>query len=224
VTRPTRCQPFRHDLGAYVLDGLDAAEARAVEAHLRTCEACRGEHAELAGAPALLELARRAAPPPPGRVRDRVVAAAVGRRVARRWRGVAAAATLVAALLGGLVGWQVAPRAEPGVVVALEAAEPFEASGWATFRATRGGLAVVLDLDGLAPLAAPGVYEAWMATHDDRVVSIGQLPGSGRVSVTLRADGPAGSYRGFWITAEPDARDPAHDGPTVLRSRVPPLP
>lgn len=50
----TRCDEVTLALGAYVLDALDPAERAAVDVHLRTCEQCRGELAELATLPALL--------------------------------------------------------------------------------------------------------------------------------------------------------------------------
>ena len=37
----------------------------------------------------------------------------------------------------------------------------------------------------------------------------------------LTAPGSLEDYRGLWVTAEPDRRDPAHEGPTVVRARLP---
>ncbi|MEV6114471.1 zf-HC2 domain-containing protein [Streptomyces sp. NPDC052109] len=45
---------LRLSLGAYVLGALSPAETERVRAHLTECDACRAEHAELAGLPALL--------------------------------------------------------------------------------------------------------------------------------------------------------------------------
>ena len=45
------------DIGAYVLGGLDAESERRVAAHIAGCEECATAHAELAGLPALLDLA-----------------------------------------------------------------------------------------------------------------------------------------------------------------------
>ena len=42
-------------LGAYLLGGLEADEARAFEDHLRTCATCRQELEELESLPALLD-------------------------------------------------------------------------------------------------------------------------------------------------------------------------
>jgi hypothetical protein len=45
------------DIGAYVLGGLDADDEARVAAHLAECEECAAAHAEIAGLPALLDLA-----------------------------------------------------------------------------------------------------------------------------------------------------------------------
>jgi hypothetical protein len=137
-----------------------------------------------------------------------------------------AAAAVVAAVLGGLAGWRLGPTPPPLVAVPLEQVEPFEATGWAAFH-TRDGRAVVeLELQGLEPLPDPAVYEAWLSTHDDRVLSIGQFDSEpdGSATAMLAIDGSLEDYRGFWVTAEPDRRDPAHDGPTVVAAPVPPSP
>lgn len=48
------CHDTKLSLGVYLLGALDPAEHAEVEAHLRDCEACRAELAELEGLPALL--------------------------------------------------------------------------------------------------------------------------------------------------------------------------
>lgn len=214
--------PHRHDLGAYVLDGLEPEEADRVARHLQACGACRAEHAELADTPELLALAGHAPPEAPRRIRDALIARTARQRARRRWTWAAAGAACVAALVGGVVGWQLGPDPVPRTGVPLEAAEPYEARGWAWFDPGPEGLEVRLELEGLEPLKDPRVYEAWLSTTDDRVVSIGQLP-SGRddAEVELTARGSLEDYEGLWITAEPDARDPAHDGPTVVRATLP---
>jgi hypothetical protein len=47
----------REELGAYVLGVLPEDESAVVRAHLECCEQCRAQHAEVAGLPALLDLA-----------------------------------------------------------------------------------------------------------------------------------------------------------------------
>uniref|UniRef100_UPI0039EF3C31 anti-sigma factor family protein n=1 Tax=Sinomonas sp. G460-2 TaxID=3393464 RepID=UPI0039EF3C31 len=47
---------LRLSLGAYLLGGLDADEARAVEEHVATCPECRAEIEELEVLPAMLDV------------------------------------------------------------------------------------------------------------------------------------------------------------------------
>lgn len=216
------CTPYRDELGAHVLGGLEEAEAAAVRAHLDGCASCRAEHERLAGAVPLLALARSAPERAPDRLRDRVVAAAAQRRSRRLWAGAVAAALLLGTVLGGVTVRQLLPPAQPVVAVPVRAVEPSDASGWVTFREDRGEVVVGIEIEGLEPLEEPGVYEAWLYEVDRRIVSIGQLtPVDGTVTVTLTAEGPVERFRGFWVTAEPDRRDPAQDGPTVVRAPVP---
>jgi predicted anti-sigma-YlaC factor YlaD len=217
------CGSHREELGAFALQGLAPEDAGRVEEHLSSCPACRTELEELGSAVALLQLADEAPPPAPARLRDQVVAAAARRHTQRRWTAIAAVAATVAALLGGVVGWQIASAPHAEVAIPLQSVEPFEeASGWAMFREEPEGLVVMLELDGLEPLESPGIYEAWMFTTDERTVSIGQLERDREaLTVELTAAGSMDDYDGIWITAEPDGRDPAHEGPTVLRAYVP---
>lgn len=220
------CDSHRQELGAHVLGGLERDESETLSAHLQRCPRCRGEREMLSSTLPLLALARSTPPSAPDRVRDRVVSAAARRRDRRRdrrrWLAGAAAAVLVAALLGGMAGWQLAPPPGPALAVPLESVEPFGASGWVTFREVREGVEVEVQLEGLEPTAEPAVYEAWLYDTDRRIVSIGQLePVGDRVTVSLSAAGSLDGFRSFWVTEEPDRRDPAHDGPTVVRAPVP---
>ena len=66
-------QPPGHEMhlltGAYAADALDAVERDAFEAHLRTCETCRQEVAELTATTARLGSAEAVPPPPALRAR-----------------------------------------------------------------------------------------------------------------------------------------------------------
>lgn len=211
----------RVDLGAYVLGSLPADERADIEAHLAVCSACRRELTELDELPGLLALAADAVPRPPERVRDRVLAAAVARRLRRRWTALAAAVAVVAALLGGAAVSLLAPPS-PSVAVGLTAVEPFDPEGWAVLEESPGGVAVRLELRDLTRLPPGEVYEAWLSTPDEELVSLGHLrpDGAGAVTATLEADGSLAGYRSFWVTAEPDASS-SHDGPTVVYARLP---
>ena len=112
------CDEARQALGGYVLGGLEAAEAAAVEEHLVGCDRCRVVHDELRDLPPLLGLvsaeqaeqvaAAGAAPRPAdltlARLLQRVRAERAADDARRRRRHVvvlAAAAVLLAVALGG---------------------------------------------------------------------------------------------------------------------------
>lgn len=219
------CERARHELGGAVLGGLDHAELQELEAHLARCPSCREEYAELQDLPPLLELARGPRTPVPARLRDRVVASAVRRQGRRRWLAGAAAAAMLAALVGVVIGRASVPEPTPAVAIALESPDAYEeAGGWAWLQPSEEGFVLELTVRGLEPVADPEVYEAWLYTTDERIVSIGQLtPSDGEVDARFELDGDLEAYQGFWITAEPDRRDPAHEGPTVLRASLPSL-
>jgi putative zinc finger protein len=71
----TGCDHVRTEIGAYVLNALEPAEAEAVREHLARCSECAAEHARLAGLPALLSLAEHMedAPPLTPAVEERVL-------------------------------------------------------------------------------------------------------------------------------------------------------
>ena len=228
------CGHLRTDLGGYVLGGLTAEETRAVEAHLRTCEDCRAELRELRDLPGLMALAREPSSEAPDLLRARVLAALPPRRPRRRTLWAVAAALGLGAVAGalGAPGWlsdrgpeSPSPESVPAsAVVEVIPGEGFSASGRMTVQTVEGRTHVSLDLQGLEDLPQGAVYEAWLSRPDrDEPVSIGQFAAdhAGSASVRLWADGPTSEYDSMWVTAEPDADDPSHDGPTVARARLP---
>ena len=219
----TACGRCLQNLGGYVVGGLSAAETADVEHHLAVCSECRDEHARVADVPRLLDLLGSAPPRVPAHVRDHVMADAVRDRTRHRWLLACAAAALCAAVVAGTAVWQLTGGAgPPEVAVALEAVGPVDASGRVSFTEDEDGVGFRLEVEGLAPLEGPGVYEAWLSTDDRRVMSIGHLEvADGRSTLEVAVDGELGDFGSFWLTAEPDARDPAHDGPTVVRAPVP---
>jgi anti-sigma factor RsiW len=212
----------RDDLGAYALEGLTPAEREDVEAHVATCQGCRRELVELEKLPALLALAADAPPAPPERVRYRVLAQAGARRARRRLVAVAAAVALLGALVGGTVTAVFLAPGTTAVAVGLRAVEPFDPQGWVVLRESPGGVTVELELHDLEPPPSGGVYEAWLSTHDEERVSLGDLDpdGAGTAMATLEAAGSLASYRSFWVTLESGGAA-AHDGPTVAYGRLP---
>lgn len=224
----SRCEDARLQLGGYVLDGLEPEEAREVDEHLEACPDCAAEAAELATLPPLLGLLEEAPSGPPAAMRDRVLGGARRRRVARRCALGVAAALAVAAVAS--VGWLVgatglgdAPTAQTAWTTPLEA-EATDASGELTVAPTGAGLLVQLDVRGLDEIQPPATYEAWLRQPGrEEPVSIGQFHARAgeRTVVTFTAAGTVADYAGFWVTAEPDAADPAHRGETLLWADLP---
>lgn len=223
------CAGARLELGGYVLDGLPADEASAVEAHLAVCAGCREEYEELRGLPDLLALARDIPAPPPAALRERVLSTAAEARMAARRRARRrnalrlVAALLVGAVLGGGAVWLWPSSTRSVVAVALEPGSGFETQGTMELHPTDNGVRIQLELEALAPLDGDEVYEAWFAPPDTGPLSVGTFrpDADGTAEVTLWAAGPIQRYESMWVTLEPDFTDPAHDGPTVVAARLP---
>lgn len=217
----TTCTHDRTPIAGWLLGGLDADERDAVARQVEACDECRAEAQALEPLIDTLALARRTPVVVPGRLRDRVLVAATRRKLRRRWVALTTAAALTAAVLGGAVGYRVAVQPAQ-VSFAVSAQEPFSASGIVGFVVDDRGAVLTIELDDVAELDDPGAYEAWLYRTDGRIESIGQLNAvDGRITAQLRIEGPLDQFRTFWITAEPDRRDPAHAGPTVVRTAVP---
>ena len=109
------CEANRLALGAYVLDGLDASDRTAVQAHLQDCSSCTAEVADLAALPGLLSLlsveeVEAGSPSASADGYDRLLARAeaqVAPAPARRWwagrrLAIAAAAASLLVAIGAL--------------------------------------------------------------------------------------------------------------------------
>ena len=109
------CEEARLSLGAYTLGALDPSEEAEVRAHLEECASCQEEMRALEGLPALLadltiEEASGELQPSPAlyeSLRERAAAEDAAERDSRhRWLApLAAAAVLVIAIGGGVLGW-----------------------------------------------------------------------------------------------------------------------
>lgn len=168
----------RHELGAYVLGALDPAERRDVEAHVADCTACRDELAHLSGLPPLLD---RISPdeatadlPAVGRrvaaAADRVAAGehVRTRRQLRRWRAVAVAASLVAALAVAVAWepWTTTPEPPDRLVVqVVPVADGSDVAGTVAAYAWEWGTTLELEVSDLPPETA---YLVWAVSEDGR--------------------------------------------------------
>jgi anti-sigma-K factor RskA len=227
--------PHPHpDLGGYVLGALEPAERADFEEHLAGCERCQAEVAELRGLPALLE---QAAPPvkvPPS-LRERTFAeverAAAQQRRRRRLRlaltAVAACLVLVVAFVGGYALSQVGPFADRGRVIefALAAPEGGPARATAKVRQVGDGLAITMEVSGLAPNPPGSVYECWYVGPGDSLerpnrVSAGTFTvgADGRASLRMHSAADLQRYPAMGVTLERDRGNPARRGDKVLVS------
>ena len=183
----------RLDLGAYLLGVLPRAEARALEAHLADCPACRAELASLESLPALLDavpapravaLAHDAArPPEPAAAPAALLARVRRRRRARRiaWgAGLAAAAAAffaAGAALGPVLRAGDAPDAGRSPSASSTPSSPSASTPAATYTlASAEGADVELSLGRRAwgtqldlvcrRMPANGVFSVWVVAAD----------------------------------------------------------
>jgi anti-sigma-K factor RskA len=228
---PDQVAPHPHpDLAGYVLGALDPGETAAFEQHLAGCDICRAEVEELQGLPELMD---RAAPPievPPG-LRERTFAAveraAVDRRRAPLLRLVAVAAALMVALLGGVVVSQLGGGAGRGQVIELALAAQPGVSGRATaeLRRVDDGVAVDMEVSGLAPNQPGTVYECWFVGPGDSLerpnrVSAGTFTvgASGRASLRMHSAADLRRFPVMGVTLEEDSGDPMRTGDKIFVS------
>jgi anti-sigma-K factor RskA len=227
---PDQVAPHPHpDLAGYVLGALDPGETAAFEQHLAGCETCRAEVEELQGLPELID---QAAPPievPPG-LRERTFAAveraAGARRRAPMLRLVGVAAALIVALLGGVVVSQFGGGGR-GQVIELALAPQPGVSGRATveLRPVDDGVAIDMEVSGLAPNPPGSVYECWFVGPGDSLerpnrVSAGTFTvgAGGRASVRMHSAADLRRFPVMGVTLEQDGGDPRRTGQKILVS------
>lgn len=130
-------------LGAYILGGLDAAERRRFEAHLRECPQCQGDSADYAGVSALLakvdpaDLVADDSPSPPA-------------RSARRWWISGAVLAGAAAVAVGIATVTVTGQPEPPLTHTYAVQEVSgDVAGLLTLTAKPWGTAISIDFEKL---------------------------------------------------------------------------
>jgi anti-sigma-K factor RskA len=227
---PDPVAPHPHpDLAGYVLGALDPGEQAAFEQHLAGCDTCRAEVEELQGLPALLD---RAAPPievPPG-LRERTFAAveraAAGRRRGPLLRLAAVAAALVVALVGGVVVSQLGGGGRGQVIELALNAQPGK-TGQATVQLRREGAGVAVDMEvsGLAPNPPGSIYECWFVGPGDTLqqpnrVSAGTFTvgAGGRASLHMHTGADLRRFPVMGVTLETDGGNPVRTGEKILGS------
>jgi len=228
---PDHIAPHPHpDLAGYVLGALDPGEMAAFEQHLAGCDTCRAEVDELQGLPELME---RAAPPvevPPG-LRERTFAAVERAAAGSRRRGpllrlAAVAAALVVALLGGVVVSQLGGGGRGEVIELALAAQPGR-TGRATaeLRRVDDGVAIDMEVSGMAPNPPGSVYECWFVGQGDTLeqpnrVSAGTftIGAGGRASLRMHSAADLRRFPVMGVTLETDGGRPERTGEKILVS------
>lgn len=188
-------------LGAYLLGGLEPAEAAAFEQHLDFCAECRQELDELASLPALLDAlpmpdavaltaaavaaGHEQAPAPPEsspaprRLLDEL--AARRRKVRRRWSAAAAAGAAACLALGVLAGPLLNQPAKPDASYSVQASNGLQV----TVGLVKKTWGTELAVDGRS-LPVEGTFSLWVKDRDgreDRACSWTATP-SGKVRIT----------------------------------------
>ncbi|CAH0230217.1 hypothetical protein SRABI26_02628 [Arthrobacter sp. Bi26] len=187
-------------LGAYLLGGLEPAEAAAFEQHLAVCADCRQELDDLASLPALLDAIpvsdaialtaaaaaareRALVPPEPVPVPRRLLdeLAARRRRVRRRWATAVAAAAAACLVLGVMAAPLLNQPAKPDASYSVEASSGLEV----TVGLVKKTWGTELAVDGRS-LPHDGTLSLWVKDRDggeDRACAWTATP-SGRVRIT----------------------------------------
>ena len=225
-----RCDDAKLLLGSYALGGLEPEEATEVERHLAGCERCRLALDRIAGIPKLLDTLEfepsHATPPPE---LERGVLATFAAQQPRRTRGsrwsLAGAAALAGAVATvavlALTGAFSSNRPDETLVTLVSPTGDRHATAHAHLTRTPAGTEVKLDAT-LPRLHANEIYELWFGGAHG-VVSAGTftVDNHGWAEVRLTTGVRPGSYTRMGITREPDALDPARNGPAVVTGPLP---
>lgn len=226
------------DLGAYVLESLEAQERTRVETHVVACEACARLLAEYRGVSGALPLGLAPATPPPAAwIAIRTAARAQTRRGTgralpswlrrARWPALAAlAASLVVwnvALQRELVRYRSGPQVEalsrrPGRVVVLAGAGQPEANA-RLFVASDGGHGH-MAITGLRALPPERVYQVWFVRAAASPVAGATFMVDARGRAWVSVDIPSlDDVRTIVVTEEPASGSTALTGTPLLAAR-----
>jgi anti-sigma-K factor RskA len=224
-------------VGAYALDAVDEFERAAFERHLRECASCRAEADELRATAARLADSAWSVPPP--RLRADVLATIATTRqlspVVReargfRWRRLAAAAAVVAAVAGASTAVYVAQdqrvrreqlateaaRANESRIRAILSApdrvvrtKRVEGGGQVTVVSSRLHNAGVIALGAAAAPPDGKIYQLWTIRPGEKALAVGTMAAGESQSVLLLDGLPGATDVGVTIERGPGAVKPA---------------
>ena len=180
-------------LGAYLLGGLEADEARAFEDHLRTCATCRQELEELESLPALLDAVPAAdavalaaagsvsAPLEPAPQTLLVDLSARRRKSRRRWAAVVGAVAAACLALGFLAGPLLNQPPKPDATYSVQSGDGLQL----TVGMVKKTWGTELDVEGRS-MPLEGTLYLWVKGRDgaeERTCGWTATP-SGRIKIT----------------------------------------
>lgn len=195
---------FVEDVGAYLLDALDARERRAFERHLRSCPECQEELERLRPAADVLPSSVEQIEPPPGlkaalmaQVEPQAEAEPRPKRRRMAWR---LRPVLVAAVAGLLIGIGVSQLGDGGGDARTVAATVGQAVPRAGGSLSISDDGATLSLHDMPDLGERRVYQVWLQHGDEmvpaRTFEVGRS-GTGEVDLSDVADAD-----GVYVTRE----------------------
>ncbi|MBM7784746.1 anti-sigma factor [Tenggerimyces flavus] len=199
--------------------------------HLRECERCAAELAELRET---VRVARTLEPleAPPGQVWERITVelqpSVAPQERKRRWprrrtvllATAAVAAGIVLGVLGSRVLWPTGSPADRVAEARLAPLEGKNGSGVADLLRTDTGLQLRLTADGLP--TPTGFYEVWMINQDGRrMVSLGVLEPGGPATFAVPTGLTSQGYTIVDVSLEPFDGQPEHSRDSIIRGTLP---
>ncbi|HZU68419.1 MAG TPA: anti-sigma factor [Ktedonobacteraceae bacterium] len=255
------CEEFEELSGAFALDAVTPEERQAAREHLAGCVKCAHLYEELRSVVDLLPLSVTQVNPPP-EAKDRLLATirgeqdvpplerggqvrsarAIGaRRWSRRLAGIAAAAVLMLALLGGMTAWNISLQhtvaslqqqngalAQEVNGLRPEVAESYILTGRTPSTQNASGKLIylpkqhltILIMQGLPKLQAQQVYQGWLI-QNGRTVNIGLLSvQNGIASVDFPGDISSYSAAAVSLERGPNGSKNAPAGPVVASGQL----
>lgn len=229
------CREVDELAAAYVLGALPPEERDRLEEHLRTCAAHEETLRHLfstagsvaygieeieppaslkAGVLAAVEAGTGSAAAPPSQPPAPTQTVAPAKR---RWFRFSPAVAMLAALVAGLLVWNLALQSsgDDDAFVRYMRSEA-DSRGWVYYVQEVG----VVTMQGLPPLDGASTYQAW-AVLDGELVDLGTIPLSETGDGFVLLDRHVSAQAPVFVTIEPSGGSAQPTGPTVLTTERP---